>query len=177
MAGDKRFIELLEEMKDLHIRKNAGYAGKDATDAWVNFRMAEMFGVSTFKGVLVRLSDKFIRISNLSKNPDNDMVGESIIDSLFDLAAYCLIAICIYEENRTKEEKEHYTVILNGVEKVIYTDKLDYADIVEMAGYPRNDSGVSVVYKDARGSFPVTSNDSIRIRNGSIIDAIATGNA
>lgn len=55
----KRYLELLDEMKDLHIRKNAGYTG-DNPDPWANFRMAEMFGVSGVLGVLVRMSDKFI---------------------------------------------------------------------------------------------------------------------
>lgn len=100
--ADKRYLELLEEMKDLHIRKNAGYSGKDNPDAWANFRMAEAFGVSPFKGCLVRMSDKYIRVTNLVKNPANDMVNENVKDTLFDLAAYALIAICLLEEEETK---------------------------------------------------------------------------
>lgn len=67
-------------------------------DAWSNFRMCETFGVSSFLGCLVRLSDKYIRITNLVKNPKNEQVGENIKDTLFDLAAYSLIAICLLEE-------------------------------------------------------------------------------
>ena len=43
--ASKQYIELLEQMKDLHIKKNAGYSGKDNPDPWANFRMAEQFGV------------------------------------------------------------------------------------------------------------------------------------
>lgn len=96
--ADKRYLQLLEDMKALHIKKNAGYAGADNPDAWANFRMSEAFGVSPFKGCLVRLSDKYIRVTNLVKNPDNEQVGESIKDTLFDLAAYALIAVCLLEE-------------------------------------------------------------------------------
>lgn len=96
-GGDTRYLALLDEMKELHIRKNAGYSG-ESLDRWANFRMSEGFGVSAFLGCLVRMSDKFIRITNLVKNPKNEMVGESIIDTLKDLAAYALIAICLYEE-------------------------------------------------------------------------------
>jgi hypothetical protein len=96
--ADKRYLQLLDEMKDLHTRKNAGYAGKDNPDAWANFRMSEAFGVSAFKGCLVRMSDKYIRVTNLVKNPDNDQVGENVKDTLFDLAAYALIAVCLLEE-------------------------------------------------------------------------------
>ena len=102
MAADKRYLELLKQMEDLHIMKNAGYSGKDNPDAWANFRMAEAFGVSAFKGCLVRMSDKYIRVTNLVKNPENDMVNESVKDTLFDLAAYALIAVCLLEEEEKK---------------------------------------------------------------------------
>jgi hypothetical protein len=100
--ADKRYLELLKQMEDLHIRKNAGYSGKDNPDAWANFRMAEAFGVSAFKGCLVRMSDKYIRVTNLVKNPANDMVNENVKDTLFDLAAYALIAVCLLEEEEKK---------------------------------------------------------------------------
>jgi nitrogen regulatory protein PII-like uncharacterized protein len=99
--ASKRYIELLHSMETLHINKNAGYAG-DSPDAWANFRMCETFGVSAFKGCMVRLSDKYIRVVNLIKNPTNEKVGENIKDTLFDLAAYALIAVCLLEEEEAK---------------------------------------------------------------------------
>jgi len=95
--GDPHYIELLDRMKDLHQKKNAGYAG-DSEDRWVNFRASEDFGISAFLGTLLRMSDKWVRITNLVKNPKNEMVGESIKDTLMDLAAYALIAICLMDE-------------------------------------------------------------------------------
>lgn len=100
--ADKRYLELLNEMKDLHIRKNAGYSGQNNPDAWSNFREAEDFDVSAFKGCLIRLSDKYVRVKNLVKNPLNEQVGENIKDTLFDLAAYALIAVCLLEEQEKK---------------------------------------------------------------------------
>lgn len=96
--ASKRYLELLEQMKTLHEKKNAGYAGMENPDAWANFRMSESFGVSAFKGCLVRMSDKYIRVTNLVKNPKNEQVGENVKDTLFDLAAYALIAVCLLEE-------------------------------------------------------------------------------
>ena len=96
--ASERYLQLLKEMADLHIRKNAGYAG-DSPDPWANFRMSEAVGVSAFKGCLIRLSDKYIRVTNLVKNPNNEQVGENVKDTLFDLAAYALIAICLMEES------------------------------------------------------------------------------
>jgi len=102
MPPSKRFVQLLKEMEELHNRKNAGYAG-DSPDPFLNFRQAEMMGVSAFKGCLIRMSDKFSRICSLSKNPDNDKVGEAITDTLMDMAVYSLIAICLFEEQNQKK--------------------------------------------------------------------------
>lgn len=101
-----RFIELVNQIREIHEKKNAGYAGADSPDPYKNFRYSELFGISPFKGCLVRMSDKFIRVSNLSKNPDADQVGESIVDTLLDLATYSLIAICLYEESNLNQKKE-----------------------------------------------------------------------
>lgn len=102
MAYSKRYLQLLEEMAELHKNKSAGYAG-DNPDAWANFRQAEGFGVSAFDGCLVRMSDKFVRVQNLVKNPKNDKVGESIKDTLFDLSSYALIALCLLEEENAQK--------------------------------------------------------------------------
>jgi hypothetical protein len=99
--GDPRYLELLDFMKELHIKKNTGYTG-DSPDRWANFRMSEQFGVSAFKGCMVRMSDKFIRVTNLVKDPSNDLVGENTMDTLLDLAAYALIGICLLEEGEEK---------------------------------------------------------------------------
>lgn len=99
-----RYLKLLEEMADLHVRKNSGYAGMDNPDPWANFRMSDQFGVSPFLGCLVRMSDKYIRVTNLIKNAENEQVGENIKDTLKDLAAYALIAICILEEQEANNE-------------------------------------------------------------------------
>lgn len=96
--ASQRYLQLLKDMEQLHIKKNSGYAGKDNPDPWANFRLSEGFGVSAERGCLVRMSDKFIRVQNLMKDPTNDQVGENIKDTLFDLASYALITICLIEE-------------------------------------------------------------------------------
>lgn len=89
---------IIEDAKQLHVNKNAGYAGADNPDPWANFRLSEAFGISPIDGVFVRMSDKYIRITNLRKDPNNERVGESILDTLRDLAAYALIAVCLISE-------------------------------------------------------------------------------
>ncbi len=83
---------------DLHQRKNAGYAGADNPDPWANFRESTGVGVSSLQGVLVRMSDKWIRVRNLLRRPQDEQVGETIMDTMFDLSAYALIALCLMIE-------------------------------------------------------------------------------
>jgi hypothetical protein len=98
MSANKRFLELLDELRDTHVRKSAGYSGADNPDTWANFRLSQNFGISPFLGCLVRMSDKFARVGNLVKDSRNEQVGEGIKDTLIDLASYALIAICLLEE-------------------------------------------------------------------------------
>jgi hypothetical protein len=88
------FIALLDEIRALHDAKNSDYASD--SDPLSNFRRSEAFGVPAFKGALVRLSDKWSRIEQLTsgKVPKN----ESLRDSLIDSAVYSLIAILLLEE-------------------------------------------------------------------------------
>lgn len=102
MAADPRFLHLLDVMREVHIKKNAGYSGKDNPDKYANFREAENFGVSAFLGGIVRTSDKWVRLRNLVKDPTNEMVGENIEKTLMDLAIYALILICLKEEETGK---------------------------------------------------------------------------
>lgn len=94
----QEYKDLLDDAWKLHVAKNAGYAGADNPDPWANFRMCEAFGISAFDGCMVRLSDKYIRVTNLMKSADNDQVGESLRDTLQDLSAYANIAICLLDE-------------------------------------------------------------------------------
>jgi len=103
MPNNPRFLELLDEMRELYMKKNAAYAGLDTTDPYKNFRFSEQFGVSPFVGCLIRMGDKIMRVGNLVKRPDAEQVGESIVDTLMDLAVYCINAICLYEEERRRK--------------------------------------------------------------------------
>jgi hypothetical protein len=96
MAGSKAYLSWLDDMKDLHVRKNAGYSPGD--DPFKNFRGSEALGVPAWKGALIRMGDKYERVMALANNPDADQVGESIMDTLSDLAAYAGIVRALYIE-------------------------------------------------------------------------------
>jgi hypothetical protein len=94
--GDK-FLRLLCKMRELHDAKGADYG--DGTDAYSNFRRSSRLGVPPLVGCLVRLSDKFERVIQLSKHKAQ-VKDESIVDTLIDLANYALIAIILYDEEK-----------------------------------------------------------------------------
>jgi len=96
-GGSPAYRVLLDAAWQLHIAKNAGYAGHSA-DPWANFRQCEAFGITAADGVLTRMSDKWSRLQSLWQNPERDMVGESIEDTLKDLSAYALILVCLLQE-------------------------------------------------------------------------------
>ena len=92
--GDPRFYKLLDEIAALHARKSHDYAPQD--DPLINFRQTDALGVPAWKGILVRMTDKWNRIRQLAggKTPKN----ESLRDSLIDLAVYALLDVILLDE-------------------------------------------------------------------------------
>lgn len=105
----ERYLELLDQLADLHRRKNAGYSGADNPDPWHNFRQCANFGIAPADGVVTRMSDKWNRLQSLWRDASNEQVGESIKDTLMDLSAYALILICMMEETATQEVSDAET--------------------------------------------------------------------
>lgn len=89
-----KFTALVKELQALHEAKSHDYAAD--RDPLSNFRRASAVGVAPFNGVLVRMSDKWSRIEQLTqgKTPKN----ESLRDSLVDLSIYAMLAILLLDE-------------------------------------------------------------------------------
>ena len=92
----KRFYEILNVIKELHDKKRHDYGANE--DIFANFRLSELSGISAWKGSVVRMGDKYARISNFIKKGDFKFKEESIKDTLMDMAIYSLITIVLYEE-------------------------------------------------------------------------------
>lgn len=84
------FESVLDEMRDLHAKKN-----KDYGDAF--HKSFEEFGVTA--GV-VRLNDKMERVKSLVKNGKAEVKDESLMDTLKDMASY---AVMLYVELKNIE--------------------------------------------------------------------------
>jgi hypothetical protein len=96
------FYKILLKAAETHYRKNKNYASE--ADPFSNFKQCEAFGIPAEKGVLVRMSDKWSRIINLSGGVE-DLVGESLKDTILDLGVYSLILYAMMKEKEAKYTK------------------------------------------------------------------------
>lgn len=85
-------------------KKNNDYSGKNP---FANFETIERLGIATTEqGFLTRMSDKFNRLVNVSKNGNE--VGESFEDTLTDLAGYSLIFKAYLVHKAQKQEENPF---------------------------------------------------------------------
>lgn len=96
LKGHPRFYELLKKMAMLHSDKNSDYATDE--EPLSNLRRCERINIPAWKGVVVRLEDKWDRIERLVLKPPN-VKSESIKDTLMDNAVYSLLCIILIEES------------------------------------------------------------------------------
>lgn len=101
--GHPGFYELLDQMAELHSRKNHDYAG--TSDPLKNLRACERLNLKPFMGVMVRLQDKWSRLEEFVKSGQLMVKNESVIDTLMDNAVYSLLAILLYKEQQKNENK------------------------------------------------------------------------
>lgn len=92
-----RFHELLSELGALHDKKQADYGRGD--DPFANVRASEEWGVRGWIGAMIRLNDKVRRLQSLVAN--GRLSNESADDSLRDIAVYSIIALVLYEQERS----------------------------------------------------------------------------
>lgn len=88
--------EFFQHIQDLYTKgvgiikkKNSDYAV--GSDPFKNFRMADLVGVSPDRAILVRVSDKLARVSNLLDGKEAKVVDEAIEDTILDMINYLAI--------------------------------------------------------------------------------------
>ena len=103
MHKNKLFYEILNVIKELHDKKRHDYGANE--DIFANFRLSELSGISAWKGSVVRMGDKYARISNFIKKGEFKFKEEGIKDTLMDMAIYSLITMILFEEEEEQETK------------------------------------------------------------------------
>lgn len=92
MPPSEKFLELIERMKEIHVRKNSDYSGDN--DPFYNFDFTSSL-VSRFSNPVDQtfvslIGIKLARLSVLL-NSDKTPLNESIEDSFIDIANYCIL--------------------------------------------------------------------------------------
>ena len=95
--GSLPFLELLEELRTLHLSKSQDYGSE--CDPLANIRQgAEFVGIEAWRGCMVRVADKVQRLKTYCRT--GRLVHEGVRDTLLDLAAYSLLAIVLFDEGK-----------------------------------------------------------------------------
>jgi|GEM_PF-1596592 len=95
--GSLPFLELLEEVRQLHMSKSQDYGSE--SDPLANIRQgAEFVGIEPWRGCMVRVADKVQRLKTYCRT--GRLVHEGVRDTLLDLAAYSLLAIVLFDEGK-----------------------------------------------------------------------------
>jgi hypothetical protein len=93
------FFDLCDSLKEMHRRKSRDYGCPSGEDPLANIRNGARFvGIPSWKGAMVRLSDKVTRLA--AYNATGRLENESLEDNLFDLASYALLALLLHREDR-----------------------------------------------------------------------------
>ena len=87
--------ETLEVMGEVFALKNAKYGSSFE-------KSLDKYGIIA---ALTRISDKFNRIENLILSNDNGTTDESVMDTLIDMANYCVMT-AVYLKNAKGESDE-----------------------------------------------------------------------
>ena len=96
MSRVQAFKEIAEEITALYEMKDRAY-GSSFQNTY------EKLGLIS---AVTRISDKYNRLCNLAVNKDIDNLGESIEDTLKDMAAYCIMTIMAMKDGSEKEERD-----------------------------------------------------------------------
>lgn len=96
--GSREFVDVLDEIKDLHLRKTLDY-GVDE-DALSNIReSADIVNMPAWAGAILRISDKMHRLKAYFRRGKVEFDGLS--DTLKDIASYAVIAEVLRREEQT----------------------------------------------------------------------------
>lgn len=92
----KSFKTIADELCALYERKNNAY-GNSFGDTYQKLGLIS---------AVTRISDKYNRLCNLATNPNIDNLGESIEDTLKDLAAYSIMTLMEIHKNNDRQTTE-----------------------------------------------------------------------
>jgi hypothetical protein len=103
MARNREFDDALDELKMLHDAKNHDYAS--AQNPYKNLEGVERIGIEAWRGIVIRLMDKFERVQQYCVNGELAIKSEGIEDTFKDIAVYSTLALILFRKEQEKNQE------------------------------------------------------------------------
>jgi hypothetical protein len=94
--SNREFTDVLEELTKLHNLKNQDYATSD--NPYKNLQGVERLGIPAWRGVVIRMMDKFSRLEEFCVKEELAVKDETIEDTFKDIAIYSVLAMILYRK-------------------------------------------------------------------------------
>jgi len=104
--AEATFAECLQVMKS----KNDDYAGVSG-DPFTNFKASTLMGIEPERGLMLRVTDKFMRIKNFIDRGELSVKDEPVDDAISDIINYMILLKGLIKDKKeeTNEHKTKYT--------------------------------------------------------------------
>ena len=100
--GHPEFPQILMDMMKVHSDKSNDYATEDSP--FSNIELCERAGYPAWKGVIIRLGDKYSRLLNALAG--KLFKCEGIVDAFIDNACYSIIGLIEYNKEQNEKDKK-----------------------------------------------------------------------
>ena len=104
MARNREFDDALDELKMLHDAKNHDYA--TAENPYKNLEGVERIGIEAWRGIVIRLMDKFERVEQYCTNGELAIKSEGMEDTFKDIAVYSTLAMILFRKQQDDATQE-----------------------------------------------------------------------
>jgi hypothetical protein len=103
MARNREFDDALDELKMLHDAKNQDYA--TAENPYKNLEGVSRIGIEPWRGIVIRLMDKFERVEQYCTNGELAIKSEGMEDTFKDIAVYSTLAMILFRKEQEKDQE------------------------------------------------------------------------
>ena len=104
MARNREFDDALDELKMLHDAKNHDYA--TAGNPYKNLEGVSRIGIEPWRGIVIRLMDKFERVEQYCSNGELAIKSEGMEDTFKDIAVYSTLAMILFRKQQDDATQE-----------------------------------------------------------------------
>ena len=104
MARNKEFDDALDELKMLHDAKNHDYATEE--NPYKNLEGVSRIGIEPWRGIIIRLMDKFERVEQYCSNGELAIKSEGMEDTFKDIAVYSTLAMILFRKQQDDATQE-----------------------------------------------------------------------